>query len=132
MLLESSPSIRVNRFYFTISRAKVWKILIFLVNFVAENSNKLQKLGLEGKISWAPRCVHIAKFGKSENVKNKKCVHTSANGTCYTSFCFKEGSLFLLFVMLRSPKSWCPPLCYWYQYKFFNYWGGFVMFQPLV
>jgi hypothetical protein len=24
----------------------------FLVNFVAENSNKLQKLGLKGKISW--------------------------------------------------------------------------------
>ncbi len=25
----------------------------FLVDFVAENSKKLQKLGLEGKISWA-------------------------------------------------------------------------------
>jgi hypothetical protein len=24
----------------------------FLMDFVAENSNKLQKLGLEGKISW--------------------------------------------------------------------------------
>jgi hypothetical protein len=28
----------------------VWKILIFGVDFVAGNSNKLQKLGLEGKI----------------------------------------------------------------------------------
>jgi len=38
--------------YFKIFRPKVWKILIFLVNFVVENSNiELQKLGLEGKIN---------------------------------------------------------------------------------
>jgi hypothetical protein len=48
-LLESLQQVRFNRVYFTISRAKVWKILNFLVDFVTENSNKLQKLGLEGE-----------------------------------------------------------------------------------
>ncbi len=45
-----------------------------LVNFVAGNSNKLQKLGLEGKISWALSiCSHcwINKKFNSENVKIK-------------------------------------------------------------
>jgi hypothetical protein len=51
--LEGPQRLRFNRVYFTIFRAKVWKILIFWVDFVAENSKKLQKLGLEGKISWA-------------------------------------------------------------------------------
>jgi len=36
-------------FNFTISRAKVWKILIFEWIFVVGNWNKLQKLSLEGK-----------------------------------------------------------------------------------
>jgi hypothetical protein len=44
--------VKFNRVYFTIFRAKVWKI--FLVNFVTKNSNKLQKLGLEEKITWVP------------------------------------------------------------------------------
>jgi len=52
VLLESPQRVRFNRVYFKIFRPKVWKILIFLVNFVVENSNiELQKLGLEGKIN---------------------------------------------------------------------------------
>jgi hypothetical protein len=35
----------------------------FLVNLVAENSNKLQKLGFGRKNQLRPQCVHIAKFG---------------------------------------------------------------------
>ncbi len=49
VLLESPRWVRFNRVYFTIFRAKVWKVLMFLVKFVAKNSNKLQKLGLEEK-----------------------------------------------------------------------------------
>jgi len=45
----------------------------FWVDFVAEHSNKLQKLGLEGKNQLSPWCVHIVAFLKShyENVNNK-------------------------------------------------------------
>ncbi len=62
--------------------------IYFWVDFVAGKSNKLQKLGLEGKISWALNVeLHIAEFGnfQSENVKNKECVYTWANGTGCTS-----------------------------------------------
>jgi hypothetical protein len=41
----------------------------FWVNFVAGNSNKLQKLGLEGKISWV---LNVFTFPNLENVKNKE------------------------------------------------------------
>ncbi len=49
----------------------------FWVDFVARNSNKLQKLGLGGKINWAP-----------------KCVHTWPNGTAYTSLKWKKEEIF--------------------------------------
>jgi hypothetical protein len=63
VLLERPQQLRFNQVYFTIFRAKVWKILIFWVYFVARISNKLQKLGLEGKISWAFNvCAHIVEF----------------------------------------------------------------------
>jgi hypothetical protein len=46
----------------------------FLVNFVAENSNKLQKLGLKGKISWTlnvftlrPRAQAIHRMGETQS-----------------------------------------------------------------
>jgi hypothetical protein len=48
VLLERPQRVRFNRVDFTIFRAKD---IDFLMDFVAENSNKLQKLGLEGKIS---------------------------------------------------------------------------------
>jgi hypothetical protein len=69
-------------FNFTIFRAKVWKILIFLVNFIAENSNKLQKNWVwKLKSSWAFNVAHLLnlEFFNSENVKNKQSVHTWAN-----------------------------------------------------
>jgi hypothetical protein len=59
----------------------------FWVSFVAENSNKLQKLGLEWKISWAFNLFTLLNLEifNSENVKNKEFVDTWANGTGYTS-----------------------------------------------
>ncbi len=59
----------------------------FWVDFVAENSNKLQKLGLEGKFSWALNVFTLVNLEifNSENVRNKKCVHTWANSTSYSS-----------------------------------------------
>jgi hypothetical protein len=50
----------------------------FWVNFVAINSKKLQKLGLDGKISWAFNVFTLPylEFSNFENVKNKKiCSH---------------------------------------------------------
>jgi hypothetical protein len=43
------------------------------LDFVVGNSNKLQELGLEGKISLSPKCVQIAKLEifNDEDVKNK-------------------------------------------------------------
>jgi hypothetical protein len=51
------------------------------VDFVVRNSNKLQKLGLEGKISWALNVFTLLNLEifNFENVKNKECVHTWAN-----------------------------------------------------
>ncbi len=50
----------------------------FWMDFVAGNSNKLQKLGLEGKISRALNVFTLPnlEFFNSENVKNKERVHT--------------------------------------------------------
>ncbi len=45
--------VRFNKFYFTIFKAKVPTVFDFWVDFVVENSNKLQKLGCEKeKVSW--------------------------------------------------------------------------------
>jgi hypothetical protein len=59
----------------------------FWVEFVIGNSNKLQKLVLERKISWALNVFTLPNFKKFnfKDVKNKECVHTKANGTCYNS-----------------------------------------------
>jgi hypothetical protein len=56
------------------------------VDFVAGNSNKLQKLGLEGKISSAFNVFTLLNLDmfNSENVKNKECVHTWAHNPGYT------------------------------------------------
>jgi hypothetical protein len=56
---------------------------IFLMDLVAGNSNKLQKLGLEGKISWPLNVFTLPNLEifSSQNVKNKECVHTWANDT---------------------------------------------------
>jgi hypothetical protein len=51
MLLKSPWRLKFIRFYFTTFRAKVVKDINFQVDFVAGNSNELQNLGSEGKIS---------------------------------------------------------------------------------
>jgi hypothetical protein len=55
------------------------------MDFLVGNSKKLQKLGLEGKISWALSVFTLPNLGNFnfDNVKNKECVHTFANGTNY-------------------------------------------------
>jgi len=62
----------------------------FQVDFVAGKFKKIakKKRGLERKISWALNVFTLPNsFLKAifENVKNKECVHTWANGTGYTS-----------------------------------------------
>ncbi len=59
MLLESFRRVRFNRVYFTIFRAKDVKDINFLVDFVAGNSNKFTKIGLEGKKNQASMCSHL-------------------------------------------------------------------------
>ncbi len=93
VLLECPSCVRFNWVYFTVFRAKVWKVLIFEWIFVAENSKKLQKLGLKGKISWVLNVFTLPNLEifNSENMKNKECVHTWANGTGYMSaYGYKE------------------------------------------
>jgi hypothetical protein len=74
------------RVYFTIFRAKVWKILSFEWILLLEiQSNCKSRLGR--KNTWAlnvfilPNC----QIFNSENVKNKECVDTWAKGIGYTS-----------------------------------------------
>jgi hypothetical protein len=61
------------------------------MDFVVGNSNKLQKLGLEGKVSWALNVFTLPNLDifNLENVKNKIYVHTWANDTGYTNLCIK-------------------------------------------
>ncbi len=63
------------------------KNIDFWMNFVVGNSFKLQKLGLEGKISWVLNVFTLPSLEifNSEIVKNKESVHTGANSTGYTS-----------------------------------------------
>jgi hypothetical protein len=58
-LLESPWWIGFNRVYFTIFKAKGGvEDIHFLMDFVAENSNKLQKIGFGTKNQLNPQCVH--------------------------------------------------------------------------
>jgi hypothetical protein len=52
VLLESPQQVRFNKFCFKIFRVNVCKILIFECILFVGNPNKLQKLGLEGKIGF--------------------------------------------------------------------------------
>jgi hypothetical protein len=65
-------------FILKFSELRCGRYLIFEWILLLEIETNSKKLGLEGKISWAPQCVHIENF-HSENVKNKECVHTWAN-----------------------------------------------------
>ncbi len=87
VLLESDRQITFNSVYFTIFKAKVWRIFtFFFIDFVTGNSNQLQKLGLEGKFSWALNVFTFSNLEifNSENLKNKECVHTWTNSSGYT------------------------------------------------
>ncbi len=82
------------------------------MSFVNGNSNKLQKLGLEWKISWAFNVFTLLSLEifNCENVKNKQCVDTWGNGTGYTNmsnaiYCFVicGASRFYFCVLLQWP-----------------------------
>ncbi len=70
----------------------------FWVDFVARNSNKLQKVGF-----WKEKSVGVTlnvftlptlEIFNSENVKNKECVHTWASSTGDTSGYKRKGRKF--------------------------------------
>jgi hypothetical protein len=82
VLLESPWWVWFYRVYFTIFRAKVWKILIFLVNCIAENSKQIAQIWVwKGKSSWAFNVFTLVNLEifNSENGENKESVHTWAN-----------------------------------------------------
>jgi hypothetical protein len=60
-LLESPWWVRFNNFFFTIFKAKVWKILIFEW-FFCWKFKKIEKIGFGRKTQLNPWCVHIVKF----------------------------------------------------------------------
>jgi hypothetical protein len=65
----------------------VWKILIFEWILLLEvQTNSKNSVGKEKSVELS-MCSHCQIFFKfnSENVKNKECVHTWANGTSYTT-----------------------------------------------
>jgi len=61
-------------------------MLIFEWILLLEISNKLQKLGLDGKISRTLNVFTLLNLEifNSKNVQNEECVHTWGNGTGYT------------------------------------------------
>ncbi len=87
VLLESPWQVRFNRVYFTIFRAKVWKILIFS-EFCCWKFKQIEKLEFGRKNQcWTHNVFTFLNLEifNSENLKNKECVHTWANGTSYIS-----------------------------------------------
>jgi hypothetical protein len=87
VLLESPWQVRFNRVYFTIFRAKVWKILIFS-EFCCWKFKQIEKLEFGRKNQWWTLNVFTflnLEIFNSENVKNTECVHTRAKGTSYIS-----------------------------------------------
>jgi hypothetical protein len=84
VFLESLQQVEFNRVNFTTFRTKVWKIF-FLVDFVVENSKKLQKNGSGRK-----------------NQLSLQCVHTWANGIGYISLLTRTyGSLWIMSSNIR-------------------------------
>jgi hypothetical protein len=94
VLSESPGRVRFNRVYFSIFRAKVWKILIFEWNSLLEIQKHCKNWVWKGKFSLDLNVFtlpHLEIFN-SENAKNKECVHNWANDTSYTGkFLFKIG-----------------------------------------
>ncbi len=59
---KALKQVRFNRVYFTIFRAKVWKMLIFECSLLQEIPTNCKNMDLERKISWALNMFYIAKF----------------------------------------------------------------------
>jgi hypothetical protein len=60
---KSPWQVKFNRVYFTIFRAKMWKILIFWVNFVALEFKQIAKIGFGRKIQLSPSmCSHLGQL----------------------------------------------------------------------
>jgi hypothetical protein len=80
--------VKFSRVYFTIFRAKVWKILSFEWILLLEIQLNWKNWVWKGKAVELSMCSHcqIAKFLiLKNNVKKKECVHTWAKGIGYTS-----------------------------------------------
>jgi len=75
--LESPRRVRLNRAYFTIFRAKVWKILIF--EWILIFFWKFKKIGFGRKNQSSPQfVVHVAEFRNFSILKmgeKKECSH---------------------------------------------------------
>ncbi len=85
MLLESFQRVGFNRVYFTILRAKVVKTLIFQSIFWLKIQTDCKTWVWKGKSIESSNVFTLLNFEffNFENVKNKKCVYTWANGTGY-------------------------------------------------
>ncbi len=80
----------------------------FWMDFYVGNSNKLQKLGLEGKISWALDVFTLSnlKFFNFKNVKNENVwVHTWGNNTSYANENDKNKDMFNLFEQIEKHET---------------------------
>jgi hypothetical protein len=88
MLLESFQRVQFNRVYFIILRAKVWEtLLIFESIFWLKIQTNCKTWVWKEKSVEPSMCFTLLNLENFnfENMKNKKCVHTWANSTGYTS-----------------------------------------------
>jgi hypothetical protein len=89
VLLESPRQVRFSRVYFTIFRAKVWKILVFKCILLLEIQTNYIKLGLKGKFSWAFNVFTLPIF-LIFNFENPKiiriCSHLGQQHRLHTSW----------------------------------------------
>ncbi len=118
VLLESPQRVRFNKVYFTIFRAKVWKILI-LSGFCCWKFKQITKIG----------------FGRKNHLSSQH-VHTWADSIGYTSLSMKQGNLFCF--VCHADISQIMALHFailvflecsqWVGVQ----WVGFIMFQSTV
>jgi hypothetical protein len=68
------------------------------------NSKEMQRLGLEGKNSWAFNVFTLLNLEifLFKSMKNKKCVHTWANDKSYTNQYEKEINMCMFIIWLNS------------------------------
>jgi len=84
----------------------------FWVNFVVGNSNDLQKLGLEGKFSWA---LNVFTLGQHHKLK----ILSTKQGNFFCLFCHNENSQTTMFhvMLLESLESsrWVKGAPTWFE-----------------